>query len=71
MAKAKSRVSTINQVVKAYCGPEQFTRAFNLPGDGLESWVRAGVPRAHHLGLYLGLLRRRHSPSPKLFGLTE
>jgi hypothetical protein len=71
MAKAKPRVSNISQAVKAYGGPQKFADAFNLSGNDLESWTKCGVPRAHHLGLYVGLQRRGYEPMAKLFGLKS
>jgi hypothetical protein len=76
MAKAKPKVSTIKQAVKAYRGKAAFARSFGLTlrsgyYHSLGSWYRAGVPRAHHLGLYVGLERRGYGAQPKLFGLTS
>jgi hypothetical protein len=81
MAKARPRVSTISQAVKAYGGPEKFDRAFGLtnaataqgegPDRSLEVWHRAGVPPRYLFGLYVGLERRGYEPTPKLFGLKS
>jgi hypothetical protein len=52
---------------------EATARAFGIPidGDGVKSWVDAGIPRAHHLGVLRGLQNRGFEPTLRVFGLMN
>jgi hypothetical protein len=52
---------------------EATARAFGIPidGDGVKSWVDAGIPRAHHLGVLRGLQNRGFGPTLRVFGLMN
>ena len=45
MAKARPKVSTIRQTVKAFGGRDALARSFCT--DDMQSWIHARVPRAH------------------------
>jgi hypothetical protein len=71
--QSNRKVSTVDQAVKIYGGADKLARSFCISTDreGVEAWFHAGVPRAHHLGLYVGLHKRGYEPTPKLFGLSS
>src|SRR5262245_9494132 len=73
MTKAKRRVTSMSGVIKAYGGREALARSFGVPADGhgVRTWLHAGVPRAHHLGLYPGLQQVGYQAQPKLFGVRS
>jgi hypothetical protein len=72
MAKAKNVVANLEDAIAAFGGERKFCRAFRMRKADLEVWREQGnVPRAHALGLYLGLSRRGFEVSPRLFNLTK
>jgi hypothetical protein len=49
------------------CGPSDLIIGI----DGVKSWVDAGIPRAHHLGVLRGLQNRGFEPTLRVFGLMN
>jgi len=73
MAAATKTVSTIDEAAAAYGGMPELVKAFGLTmakgrTNSVERWLQAGVPRYHHLALYLGLQHRGYDATPELFG---
>jgi len=64
-------VATLDDVAKVYGSALKLRKAFGLSRRDLEVWRAHGVPRDHHLGLYLGLQARGAEPSPRLFGVRS
>lgn len=66
-------IETLEQAIKGYGGVAKFERAFKLkPGElRKERWRERGVPRAHDLGLYIGLRARGYEPTPALWKLKD
>jgi hypothetical protein len=76
MASATKKVSTIDEAAAAYGGMPELVKAFGLTiakgrTNSAERWLQAGVPRYHHLALYLGLQHRGYDATPELFGATS
>ena len=66
-------VRTFDEAAAAYGGLPELIKAFGLTtakgrANSVERWQLAGVPRYHHLGLYLGLQHRGYEATPELFG---
>jgi len=66
-------VRTVDEAAAAYGGMSELIKAFGLTmakgrANSVERWQLTGVPRYHHLGLYLGLKRRGYEATPELFG---
>ena len=68
-------VSTLEQVAAAYGGWGALARSFGglscESSNGLCTWLRAGAPPGHRLGLYVGLQRRGYQATPELFGAAS
>ena len=58
MVKANSKVTDLNGVIKVYGSERKLRRAFGLSANDWATWQAHGVPRGHHLGLYMGLKAR-------------
>jgi hypothetical protein len=72
MTKAKPKVSTIAQAVKAYGSTAKMARAFQVKSGEVRQWAEVGyVPKIHHLGIVVGLRMRGRLASAKLFGLEN
>jgi len=66
-------VRTVDEAAAAYGGMSELIKAFGLTmakgrANSVERWQLTGVPRYHHLGLYLGLQRLGYEATPELFG---
>jgi len=66
-------VRTVDEAAAAYGGMSELIKAFGLTmakgrANSVERWQLTGVPRYHHLGLYLGLQQRGYEATPELFG---
>jgi hypothetical protein len=73
MVAATKKVSTIDEAAAAYGGMPELVKAFGLTmvkgrTNSVERWLQSGVPRYHHLALYLGLQHRGFDATPELFG---
>jgi hypothetical protein len=71
MVEAQRTVMTLEGAIKAYGGVGKIEAAFKLPDGELARWRQDGVPRAHALGLLLGLQARGFDVSPKLYGVES
>ena len=69
----RKTVCTVDEAAAAYGGMPELIKAFGLTmakgrANSVERWQLTGVPRYHHLGLYLGLQHRGYEATPELFG---
>jgi hypothetical protein len=72
MAKDKNVVANLEDAIAAFGGERKFCGALPMRKADLEVWGEQGnVPRAHALGLYLGLTRWGFEVSPRLFNFTK